>query len=119
MAQQYPQPTYGGGQPPYSASAPPPNYGQNQNYDPNYSNDASYGGNHDYSTNPNMSIDGKQDFSEAFKLTKPRYNDLWAGIAFIITFLGMVRESADLRRCSYSWCHESASREFDLELPCT
>lgn len=24
--------------------------------------------------------DGKQTFEQAFKLDKPRYNDLWAGI---------------------------------------
>ena len=42
---------------------PPPNYG------PDYANGGqSIGG------------DGKQTFEQAFKLEKPKYNDLWAGI---------------------------------------
>ena len=42
---------------------PPPNYGQN------YQNTA-----------PPQPSGGKQTFDQAFKLEKPKYNDLWAGI---------------------------------------
>ena len=44
---------------------PPPNYGQDfQNSAP-----------------PQMAgADGKQSFDQAFKLERPNYNDLWAGI---------------------------------------
>lgn len=41
---------------------PPPNYGQN----------------HQNGSAP--LVDGKQTFDQAFKLDKPKYNDLWAGI---------------------------------------
>ena len=44
---------------------PPPNYNQNyQNPRPP----------------PMTSADGKQTFDQTFKLDKPKYNDLWAGI---------------------------------------
>ena len=46
---------------------PPPNYGQS-----------------DFQQNtvapPNMGSGGKQTFDQAFKLDKPKFNDLWAGI---------------------------------------
>ncbi|KAI9799464.1 MAG: putative choline transporter, neither null mutation nor overexpression affects choline transport [Piccolia ochrophora] len=54
-------------------SRAPPDY--NQNY-----------------TTPNPSGE-KQDFTQAFKLEKPKYNDIWAGILLIITFLGFVAVS--------------------------
>ncbi|KAL8739607.1 MAG: hypothetical protein Q9190_007609 [Brigantiaea leucoxantha] len=50
---------------------PPPNYGQN------YQNTA-----------PPQPSGGKQTFDQAFKLEKPKYNDLWAGILLILVFLG-------------------------------
>jgi hypothetical protein len=110
QANQYPQPAYGGGQPPYNASAPPPNYGQN------YGNNADYynGNNTEFNNNPNNNAappqnygappqnygappqpnaDGKQDFSQAFQIAKPRFNDLWAGILLILTFLGFTAVS--------------------------
>ena len=40
----------------------PPNYGQN------------------FQNNGEPQGDGKQTFAQAFKLDKPKYNDLWAGI---------------------------------------
>ena len=40
----------------------PPNYGQ------------------DYQNPGGPSADGKQTFDQAFKLDRPKYNDLWAGI---------------------------------------
>lgn len=57
---QYPPPQNG------EYQQPPPNYGQNyQNATP--------------STLP-AGGDGKQTFAQAFKIDKPKYNDLWAGI---------------------------------------
>ena len=44
---------------------PPPNYGQNYNAGPPPPNTGDY---------------GKQTFEQTFKLDKPKYNDLWAGI---------------------------------------
>ncbi|QDS69540.1 Protein pns1 [Venturia effusa] len=32
----------------------------------------------------------KQDFSQAFKLDKPKFNDWWAGLLFLVTFAGFV-----------------------------
>ena len=55
---------YGGGMP------PPPNYGQQ------------------------YSADQKPQFEEAFKIEKPKWNDLWAGILFIIVCAGYVVVSA-------------------------
>ena len=52
---------YGGGGMP-----PPPNYGQQYNGDQ------------------------KPQFEEAFKIEKPKWNDLWAGILFILTCAGFV-----------------------------
>ncbi|KAL8865491.1 MAG: hypothetical protein Q9174_006856, partial [Haloplaca sp. 1 TL-2023] len=61
---QYPPPQQPYQQPQYQQ--PPPNYGQN--YQNNGPPQAPMGG------------DGKQTFDQAFKLDKPKYNDLWAGI---------------------------------------
>jgi len=44
---------------------PPPNYGQNLQ---------------DTGQGPMASGDGKRTFDQTFKLDKPKYNDLWAGI---------------------------------------
>lgn len=51
------------GLPPSNYPLSPPNYGAN----------ASYGG-------APLGADGKQTFEQTFKLEKPKYNDLWAGI---------------------------------------
>lgn len=56
---QYPPPTQNGYQ------QPPPNYGQN------FQNPGQA---------PMASGEGKQTFDQTFKLDKPKYNDLWAGI---------------------------------------
>ncbi|KAL9080255.1 MAG: hypothetical protein Q9159_007639 [Coniocarpon cinnabarinum] len=37
--------------------------------------------------------DGKNSFDQAFKLEKPKYNDLWAGILLIAVFCGFVAVS--------------------------
>lgn len=49
-----------------------------------------------YGKPPPMQQDtsGKQDFSQAFKVDKPKYNDLWAAILFILTFAGFIAVSA-------------------------
>ncbi|KAL9125232.1 MAG: hypothetical protein Q9217_005534 [Psora testacea] len=60
---------------------PPPNYGQNYNAGPPPQAPMTGSG------------DGKQTFEQAFKLERPRYNDLWAGILLILTFLGFVAVS--------------------------
>ncbi|KAL8914559.1 MAG: hypothetical protein Q9171_000912 [Xanthocarpia ochracea] len=74
----YQQPQYPPGPDPKSQQ-PPPNYGQ------------------DYQNNapplPQTGQGGKQTFEEAFKLDKPKFNDLWAGILLILTFLGFVAVS--------------------------
>ena len=54
-------------QTPYNQEGPkyqqaPPNYGDN------------------YQQNMGPTGDGKQSFDQAFKLDKPKHNDLWAGI---------------------------------------
>jgi hypothetical protein len=54
-------------------NAPPPDYGyQPPNYDPN---------------------GGKLGFQETFKVEKPKWNDLWAGILFLIVCAGFVAVS--------------------------
>ena len=35
----------------------------------------------------------KQSFDQAFKIPKPKYNDLWAGLLFIAVFLGYAATS--------------------------
>lgn len=53
-----PQPNY---------QQPPPNYGQNYNAGPP-------------PQAPMAGADGKQTYDQVFKLEKPKYNDLWAGV---------------------------------------
>ena len=55
------------------------------NYQPN--------GNQSYGNQDQAFTAGKQTFDETFKLERPKYNDLWAGVLFIITFLGFVAVS--------------------------
>lgn len=38
--------------------------------------------------------DSKPSFEQTFKVDKPKYNDLWAGLLFIAVFLGYVAVSA-------------------------
>jgi hypothetical protein len=89
-APQQPQDAYYQGQPKYGQQ--PPQYGQemNQNYAPPQGQ-------------PPMQQNGYQQngygadsktFEQQFKLDKPKYNDLWAGILFIAVFLGYVAVSA-------------------------
>ncbi|KAK5989811.1 Protein PNS1 [Cladobotryum mycophilum] len=62
------------------------NGGYNQPVDPN----AAYGPPPPYSFNPPQANDEKYSYDDAFKLEKPKYNDLWAGILFLIVFAGYV-----------------------------
>ncbi|KAL8999896.1 MAG: hypothetical protein Q9169_001302 [Polycauliona sp. 2 TL-2023] len=75
----YQQPQYPPG-PELKSQPPPPNYGQA------YQNNAP-------PPLPQTGGDGKQTFEQAFKLDKPKYNDLWAGILLILTFLGFAAVS--------------------------
>ncbi|KAI9774558.1 MAG: putative choline transporter, neither null mutation nor overexpression affects choline transport [Geoglossum simile] len=63
---------YGGGQ-------QPPEYQQQQQR-------------HQHHYAPPMS-DDKQTFEQTFKIVKPKWNDLWAGILLVVTFLGFVAVS--------------------------
>ena len=62
-----PQPGYQGAPPGPNYQQPPPTYGQSYSTAPP-------------AQGPVGGYDGKQTFDEAFKLEKPKYNDLWAGI---------------------------------------
>jgi hypothetical protein len=61
--------------------------------------------------------DNKQSFEQAFKLDKPKYNDLWAGLLFIAVFLGYVAVSAiSIRgygKCSIFSRQNALGRETD------
>lgn len=74
MAMQYQLQTPEGG----NYQQPPPGYGQN------YQNASGP----PPPMTPMAAGDGKQTFDQVFKLDKPKYNDLWAGILLILTFLG-------------------------------
>lgn len=65
---------------------PPQTYNQGNRYqgapEPKYQQaPPNYGQNYQNPEGPSTSTgDGKQTFAQAFKLEKPKYNDLWAGI---------------------------------------
>ncbi|KAL8916525.1 MAG: hypothetical protein Q9208_008446 [Pyrenodesmia sp. 3 TL-2023] len=85
----------GGGPPPMQYQQgqqpqyPPPQNGAYQQPPPRY------GENHHTGAPPGPTTggDGKQTFEQAFKIDKPKYNDLWAGILLILTFLGFAAVS--------------------------
>lgn len=60
--------------------------------------------------------DNKQSFEQTFKIGKPKYNDLWAGILLILVFLGYVAVSVISIRgyCEYSLCCSVAGRAMVL-----
>ena len=62
---QYGQPQYGPPQPAYGQPTPPENYGYGE----------------------------KPTFEQTFKVEKPKWNDLWAGILLLLVFLGYVAVS--------------------------
>jgi hypothetical protein len=87
MQQPPPQQQYGYGAPQQGGYGPPPGPPPQQHYNggsmpppPNYGQQ--YGG------------DQKPQFEEAFKIEKPKWNDLWAGILFLIVCAGYVVVSA-------------------------
>lgn len=57
---------------------------QQTDYNPNAGNDQAPP--YNAPANPNE----KQEFHEAFKVTKPKWNDLWAAILFLATCAGFV-----------------------------
>lgn len=72
--QQYnqgPPQQYNQGPPQNNAMPAPPGYGQNFGYN----------------------ADQKPSFNQAFKVDKPRYNDLWAAILYLAVFAGFVAVS--------------------------
>ncbi|KAF8252961.1 DUF580-domain-containing protein [Wilcoxina mikolae CBS 423.85] len=82
--QPQPQPTYGGAssqQPPFPQyqQPPPVNYNQQQ---PAYSDGPKY-------PNPNEPPP-PYTFEQKFTVAKPKYNDLWAAILFLVDFFGLV-----------------------------
>ena len=79
--QQQPQPQYG--QPPQQP------YGQPQYGQPPYGQPP-YG---QPSPPQNNGYDDKQTFEQAFKVEKPKYNDIWAGILFLLFFFGFAAVS--------------------------
>ncbi|RYP67970.1 hypothetical protein DL769_005617 [Monosporascus sp. CRB-8-3] len=81
--QAYGQPQYG--QPPYGQSP----YGQPQYGQPQYGQPPPPPPNQDYGNG----YGEKTDFDQAFKIEGPKWNDLWAGILFLIVFLGFVAVS--------------------------
>ncbi|OAQ69949.1 protein PNS1 [Pochonia chlamydosporia 170] len=104
--QQYGQP-YGQqpyGQQPYQQQyqQPPPqdyyNQSQPQNQngyqpEPQQQHPDQYGAPPPYSYNPPKGNDPNYSFDQAFKVAKPKWNDLWAGILLILVFLGFIAVS--------------------------
>ncbi|RYP92933.1 hypothetical protein DL770_000983 [Monosporascus sp. CRB-9-2] len=81
--QAYGQPPYG--QPPYGQ----PPYGQPQYGEPQYGQPPPPPPDQDYGNG----YGEKTDFDQTFKIEGPKWNDLWAGILFLIVFLGFVAVS--------------------------
>ncbi|RYP52442.1 hypothetical protein DL768_002408 [Monosporascus sp. mg162] len=81
--QAYGQPPHG--QPPYGQ----PPYGQPQYGQPQYGQPPPPPPNQDYGSG----YGEKTDFDQAFKIEGPKWNDLWAGILFLIVCLGFVAVS--------------------------
>lgn len=46
-----------------------------------------------YGVQPGYGQDGKNDFNHAFKIEKPKWNDLWAAILFLAVFAGFTAVS--------------------------
>jgi hypothetical protein len=96
--QQYQQPQQSQYQPP---PGPPQNYNQPppQNYNQappqDYNDQQKYNAPPEYGYQPpNYDPNGgKLGFNETFKIEKPKWNDLWAGILFLIVCAGFVAVS--------------------------
>ncbi|MCJ1423394.1 putative choline transporter, neither null mutation nor overexpression affects choline transport [Sticta canariensis] len=81
---------YSGGQPQAQINQDNGYQGANQ---PKYERDIPNYGQSFQHNNGTPQVDGKQTFAQAFKLDKPKYNDIWAGILLILTFLGFAAVS--------------------------
>ncbi|PHH77550.1 hypothetical protein CDD80_482 [Ophiocordyceps camponoti-rufipedis] len=108
--QQYGQPQYGQQQHPQQQYGQQSYYYGGSNHDGQqpYPPQDPYGPPHDaynqpqpsyappppYSFNPPQPNDDKYSFEQAFKIDRPKYNDLWAGILFLVVFAGYVVISA-------------------------
>ncbi|OAL47885.1 DUF580-domain-containing protein [Pyrenochaeta sp. DS3sAY3a] len=83
---QYSNGQYSNGQQYYGQQQQPPQYGQNfappQGPPPPQQGYGQQGHG-----------DNKQSFEQTFKISKPKYNDLWAGLLLILVFLGYVAVS--------------------------
>ncbi|EJP66775.1 Choline transporter [Beauveria bassiana ARSEF 2860] len=87
---QYNQQQYNQGQWQQQQQQPPPPQQNNGGYDHGGYN---YGPPPAYSYNPPQANDEKYGFDQAFKIEKPKYNDLWAGILLLLVFAGYVAVS--------------------------
>ncbi|GAO19154.1 uncharacterized protein UV8b_03415 [Ustilaginoidea virens] len=94
--QQYGQPQYGQQQygqqqhhQQHHQQQPPQGYYDSQGQDP-----SNYGPPPPYSYNPPKGNEADYTFDQAFKIEKPKYNDLWAGILLLLVFAGFVVVSA-------------------------
>ncbi|KAK9435777.1 Choline transporter-like protein [Metarhizium brunneum] len=104
--QPYGQPQQSYGQQPYQQQQyqqqyqqPPPQGYYNQSQDQNQNGyhqpppPDQYGAPPPYSFNPPKGNDPNYSFDQAFKVEKPKWNDLWAGILLILVFAGFVAVS--------------------------
>ncbi|KAK7427202.1 pH nine-sensitive protein 1 [Neonectria magnoliae] len=101
------QPNYNNGnyqQPPmnYQQQPPPPPQQYQQSYPPPNGNGYALP----------QSEGEKNSYNEVFKIVKPKYNDLWAGILFILFFLGYVAVSA-LAIQGYSSSNQTGNGIYD------
>ncbi|PKS10369.1 hypothetical protein jhhlp_002120 [Lomentospora prolificans] len=90
---QYQQQPYGGGQPQYQQYPPPQN--QSSQYTPQYGqNGKNNAPPPPYGYQPPEAVgDATYTFDQAFKVDKPKWNDLWAGILFLIFVAGFTAVS--------------------------
>ncbi|KAK2017610.1 DUF580-domain-containing protein [Colletotrichum eremochloae] len=91
MSQPYGQSAgyYGGGPPPPQQPPYDPKYAQQYGGYPPDNGSNGYG----YNAPPQGYDPEKYTFEQAFKVDKPKYNDLWAAILFIAVFLGFAAVS--------------------------
>jgi len=87
------------GQPQYQQQYPPPQnppYQQKPQYDQGGNNPPPYG------YQPPQAVSGEYTFDQAFRIDKPKWNDLWAGIlvcasdAFPLRKLLLMRRTTDM-----------------------
>lgn len=81
----YMPPPEGAYQPPQGSYNGPAGYNGPANGLPQYSQ---------YNPNVSKNPNEKQDFDQAFSIAKPKWNDLWAGILFLLFVAGFVAVSA-------------------------